>query len=149
MSKPFSIKDLPLYEDTESKSKRSVWVTLDRKQEPSTLETAVSSTRQATCDFLDQFKQQKDEASKLYDSTSRSFAERLDYVRAETNLIPKVVLISLSGLSGLLIGFRRSTFRKFLYSTALGTGAAALCFPKEAKDISSQAYGVTKVKASN
>lgn len=143
-SAPKTIKDLPIYADPASQ--RAIWVTLDRPQERSSLETAVSTVRQTTCEFFSQFKQQKEEACKLYESTSRSVAGQLEYVRAETNLIPKVVFISLSGLSGLLIGFRRSSFRKFVYSTVLGTGAAALCFPKEAKEISGRTYGVGKDK---
>lgn len=143
-SPPKTIKDLPIY--TDPSSQKSLWVTIDRKQEPSSLETAVTTFRQTTCDFLSQFKHQKDEAAKLYESSARSLTGHLDYVRAETNLIPKVVFISLSGLSGLLIGFRRSSFRKFVYSGIMGTGAAALCFPKEAKEISGQVYGCTKTK---
>jgi hypothetical protein len=32
-----------------------------------------------------------------------------------------------------LIGFRRSALRKFFYATVLTTGAAAVCYPNEAK----------------
>lgn len=32
-----------------------------------------------------------------------------------------------------MIGFRRSALRKFFYATVLTTGAAAVCYPNEAK----------------
>lgn len=145
MTSPKTIKDLPIYSDPNSKN--FVWVTIDKKHEPTTLEEGISTVRQAGCQFLSQFKHQKEETMKFYESTSNRVTQQLDYIRAETNLIPKVVFITLSGFSGLLVGFRRSSFRKFIYSSALATGATALCFPKEAKAFSTQAYDSTKQQA--
>jgi hypothetical protein len=56
----------------------------------------------------------------------------------------QVAFISLSGFSGLLIGFRRSAFRKFLYVSALSAGATAICFPNEAKQLSNQTLDLSK-----
>jgi hypothetical protein len=73
--------------------------------------------------------------------------DQLAYIRSETNIIPKLVFISLSGLSGLLIGFRRSNLRKFFYSTTLATGAAGLCYPQEAKYVISVVYNQGRKQA--
>lgn len=145
MTSPKSIKDLPIYSSPDEA--KSVWVSIEQKKQPTALEDAVSSFRQAGCSFLNQFKQQKDDSIKFYESTSQQVAQQLDYISSEYNIIPKVVFISLSGFSGLLLGYRRSAFRKFLYTSVLASGATALCFPKEAKQYSNKAYDAGKQNA--
>ena len=137
-----TIKDLPIYADDKQQidatSTNVLWV---EQATRSSLETTISTIRQSTCDFLQQFKQQKEKAMELVDQSKLQVNSQLEYIRSETNLVPKFVFISLSGLSGLLIGYRRSKFRKIFYTTVLTVGSASLCYPKEAKLYYDQAYG--------
>jgi len=141
-----SVKDLPLYSNTSNQ--RVIWVNVNTaKPERSQLEELIRTTRESLCEFLHQFKDQREKSSKLYKESTSYLNDQLAYIRSETNIIPKLAFISLSGFSGLLIGFRRSNFRKFLYSTTLATGAAALCYPQEAKYVSNAVYNQGRKQA--
>lgn len=141
-----TIKDLPIYPD-ETPNTKAVWVNVEPPR--SSLETTISTIRQSTCEFMQQFKTQKEKTVALVEQTKSNANTQLEYIRSETNLVPKVVFISLSGLSGLLIGFRKSKFRKFMYTSLLTVGATSLCYPKEARVYYDQAYGFGKKTASD
>jgi hypothetical protein len=141
-----SVKDLPIY--STSSNQQELWINLSTpKSERSQLEELIRTTRESLCDFLHQFKDQREKSSKLYKESTSYLNNQLAYIRSETNIIPKLAFISLSGLSGLLIGFRRSNFRKFLYSTTLATSAAALCYPQEAKYVTNVVYNQGRKQA--
>ena len=144
-----TIKDLPIYADEKQQSAlatTTMWINIEQPSR-SPLETTISTIRQSTCDFMHQFKAQKEKTIELVDKTKSNANSQLEYIRSETNLVPKFVFISLSGLSGLLIGFRKSTFRKLLYTSVLTVGSASLCYPKEAKVYYDQAYGLGRKTA--
>jgi hypothetical protein len=136
---PKKINELPLYSDNSNSKSDAVWVVLD-KQERSQLEQGISTVRLETVGLIQQFQKQKQELCQYYTNTKSNVSSQLSTLRNEHHILPKLAFISLSSLSGLLIGFRRSTFRKLVYSTALGGGALALCYPKEARVYSGQAY---------
>jgi len=133
---PKTVKDLPIYVDVSETAQRTLLVELVTPK--SDLETAVASARSQACALMSQYKTERQNAAALYDKTKAQLNTQLEYVRSETNIIPKVAFISLSGLSGLLIGFRRGIFRKLVYSTVLGGAAAAACFPAETRAYSNR-----------
>ncbi|CAF0732635.1 unnamed protein product [Brachionus calyciflorus] len=141
MSSPRTIKDLPIYGDSQNESNKPLWIVVENP-EKSELEKFVSETRQTACGLMRQFNDQTEYLTKALEQNKLVLKNQLEYVRSETNLIPKVAFISLSGLSGLLLGYRKSTFRKLLYSTLLTGGATSLCYPTEARVYSSKAYEV-------
>jgi hypothetical protein len=141
-----TIKDLPLYLREGENYGRSLIVHLD-SNDRGQLEATVSSLRQSACQFMQQYNEQKEKSLNYYESYKSNVKQQLHYLRSDTNIIPKVVFISLSGFGGLLLGFRRSTFRKFIYGATFATGAAALCYPNEAKLYSNQVCELTKAKA--
>lgn len=139
-----SINDLPIYND--EKSMRQVAL-VNVKVEKNQLEQAITTVRQATFDFLNKYQEQKEKSLQFYDSTKKDVNEMLGYLRQESVVLPKVAFISLSGFGGLLLGFRRSSFRKILYSGALTTTATALCFPNQTKVYANQASQYAKENA--
>ena len=124
-----TVKDLPIY--SSANNGNELWVQIET--EKSDLEKGVSSLRTSVCSLMQSFKSQTENSIQLYEKNKNVLNSHLEYIRSETNLVPKVVFISLSGLSGLLIGFRRSAFRKLIYSSVLFSASASLCFPNEAK----------------
>ena len=65
----------------------------------------------------------------------------LDQLRAEENQALRAGVIAGGGLVGLLFGMMRGRFIKRLFYTGLGAGgAAAVCYPNEATDLSKEAY---------
>ena len=81
------------------------------EKEKNPFEAAITNVRQSTFLFLNKYNQQKENAFQFYESSRLQFRQQLDYLRQEAVVLPKIVFISLSGFSGLLIGFRRSNFR--------------------------------------
>jgi hypothetical protein len=143
---PKKISELPLYSDNKSDELKAVWVVLE-KQERGQLEQGISSLRQETEGLIQKFHKQRQELCQYVTNTRSSVNSQLNSLRNEHHILPKLAFISLSGLSGLLIGYRRSTFRKLVYSTVLGGGAVALCYPKEARVYSTQVYDVASKNA--
>jgi hypothetical protein len=141
-----TLKDLPLYLREGENYDRSLIVHLD-SSERGQLEATISSIRQGACQFMQQYAEQKEKSLKYYESCESNVKQQLNYLRSDTNIIPKVIFISLSGFGGVLLGFRRTAFRKFIYGATFATGAAALCYPNEAKLYSNQVTQFTKAKA--
>jgi hypothetical protein len=139
-----TIKDLPLYSNNRQLSNsKEIWLVVENPNK-SQFQQGVTSFREGVFDLIKSVQQQKQNTIEYYSNTRSNLNSQVNKLSLEYNVLPKVVFISLSGLSGLLIGYKRSAFRKFLYSTALATGAAALCYPKEAKEYSNHVYGCAK-----
>lgn len=147
MSSPKTIKDLPIYDDSLNGNGKALWVTIEKKTDKSELESLVSSARQSACNFVKEFQHQKDSTINYYETTKENIRNKVNYISSETNLIPKLAFISLSGLSGLLIGYKKSSVRKLFYTGLLTTGATAVCYPKEAKVFSSKLYEISEQNA--
>ena len=142
-----SINDLPIYKLKEA-SKKEILVQLDGKQqdEPGMFSDFIRSTRQSACSLVKSFQSETDSVITYVDKTEKNVISQLNYIQNDTNIIPKFVFISLAGFGGMLLGFRRSKLRKLFYGVTFGTAAAALCYPKEAKIYSGQAYELGKAK---
>ena len=140
MASSKTISDLSIY-GSDSIQPKEIWVSIPNS-EKSQLETAISTVRQTACSMVKAFKGQTKEMNKFVDANKKEADDKLSYLRSESTILPKVAFISLSTLSGFLIGFRRSTARKLLYSATLGTATTALCYPNEAKNITSQVSGM-------
>ncbi|RNA30979.1 MICOS complex subunit Mic26-like [Brachionus plicatilis] len=141
-----TIKDLPIYGESSSESSKPVWAVVE-KTEKSELEKFVTNFRQSVCSLMGQFQKQTNSSIQYYEQSRDSLKNKVDYVRSETNIIPKFAFISLSGLSGLLLGYRKSIFKKVLYSSLLTSGSAALCYPKETKNFYNKAYEASSIEA--
>lgn len=137
LKKAKTLHDLSIYESTPIDS-RELWVALP-DTEKSQLETMITSVRQGACSIVKQIKKSTEQATQYYDQSKKSADNKLTHLRSESTVLPKVVFISLSTMSGFLIGFRRSTIRKVFYSGVLAAGSTALCYPNEAKMYSSKA----------
>jgi hypothetical protein len=133
------VKELPLY--STDYGRKSVFVNL--VHDKTDFERGITQVRQVAFDFVDKFSETKERVIRFYETGVAHTQSTLDYVRSETNILPKLTFITLSGLGGLLVGFRRSKFRKFLYSASFGTGALALCYPNETRIYSKNAYDWT------
>ncbi len=83
------------------------------QREKNQLEKAITNVRESTFLFINKYNQEKENAFKFYESSRNQLSNQLDYLRQESVVLPKIVFISLSGFSGLLIGYRRSNFRLF------------------------------------
>lgn len=141
-----TIKDLPLYDEADKSESKPVWLVLE-SSEKSQLEQAIATLRKETCGLMKSFQHQKDQTVQVVNQTSKTITDQVNTISTEYRLVPKLAFISLSGFSGLLLAYRRSVFRKFIYSSVLAGGAAALCYPNEAKAYSGQVSNVINKNA--
>jgi hypothetical protein len=138
------IEDLPLYGNEGKRLKRAeVWVKTpeSENEKKSILEQYIGEARKGTCDAVTKITDQTKSSVSLIQTTRQNLSNQLNYIRSETNIIPKVIFVSLSGFGGALLAFRRSAFRKVVYGTFGATAALAVCCPAEAQQYSSKAYG--------
>lgn len=131
-----TIADLSVYAASNA-TPRELWVLIDNPNK-SDLESGISAIRQGTCSAVKQFQSATKQVSDYFQSTKDSADKKLTYLRCESTVLPKFAFISLSTMSGLLIGFKKSAFKKALYCTLLGAGSTALVFPNEFKRLKNQ-----------
>ncbi|KAK2158823.1 hypothetical protein LSH36_163g03005 [Paralvinella palmiformis] len=74
-------------------------------------------------------------------------ADVLRYLRDDSGAIPRAAFITVSGLGGLVAGYRGGIFRKAFYASIGMAAAASICYPDQAVDISKQAWIFTKEQA--
>lgn len=58
----------------------------------------------------------------------------LDYLREESNIMPRMGAIGIGGLAGLILGLRGRTFKRIVYSSTGALTMAAICYPKKAEE---------------
>jgi len=91
----------------------------------------------------------------MFESTSKTLKEKsavgqahaedfLDYLQNDPGMLPRVSVITIAGLGGIVAGYRGGVLRKLFYSATAATAAASLCYPNEAVAYSKQAYGYAK-----
>lgn len=131
-----TIADLPIY-PASNQTPKELWVLIDNPNK-SDLESGISAVRQGTCSAVKQLQSATRQVSDYFQTTKVSADKKLSYLRSESTVLPKFAFISLSTMSGLLIGFKKSAFKKALYCTLLGAGSTALVFPNEFKGIKNQ-----------
>jgi hypothetical protein len=136
------VKDLPLYNQENNKP---FYVALVKP--PNDFEQGVSELRKEVFGFIDLFDEQKKRAIEFYKCFVYHARTSIDYIHVEANVLPKMAVIAGSGLTGILLGLRRSNFRRLVYSASLMTASTALCYPKEAKHYGSITADWTKKSA--
>jgi hypothetical protein len=76
----------------------------------------------------------------LYGSVlERSSSGTLDYIRDDETFFPKVGVVTIAGLGGLLLGHRGGAVRKTFYSSVAVAVALSACYPKQSSNLLDQA----------
>ena len=138
------VKNLPIYADEKPK-KNYIYVSFER--EKTSYEKFISSSRQIVFNYIDKFSHQTERAVKFYETGVEHTRSTLEYIRLETNILPKLTFISLSAAAGVVFGYKRSNFRKFTYSTLFTTAAVALCYTNETRKYSNDTLECVRTKS--
>ena len=64
----------------------------------------------------------------------------IDYIHDDQTFLPKVGVITIAGLGGLLLGHKGGTTRKTFYSSVAAMVALSACYPKQSANILDQVY---------
>ena len=138
-----TLKDISVYD---LKDSQSIFVSLDI-DDRDRLEKLISGTRQGVCNVVQKFNNQIDTTKQMIQKTKTEVNNKLEYIRSETRILPKITFISLSGFGGLLLAFKHSNARKIIYSGTAATVATALCYPNQTKLYTRKTTEFTKNKA--
>ncbi|KAK7456547.1 hypothetical protein BaRGS_00039345 [Batillaria attramentaria] len=71
----------------------------------------------------------------------------IDYIQNDPGMLPRVVVITIAGLGGVVAGYRgrlEVQHGKRFYSAAAITAAASLCYPNQAVELSNDVYKYCK-----
>lgn len=64
----------------------------------------------------------------------------IDYIRDDETFFPKVGVVTIAGLGGLLLGHKGGVFRKTFYSSVAALVALSACYPKQSANLLDQVY---------
>ncbi|CAF4018228.1 unnamed protein product [Rotaria magnacalcarata] len=73
----------------------------------------------------------------------------IDYIHDDGTLLPKVGVITIAGLGGLLLGQKGGPIRKTFYSSVAGIVALSACYPKQSANVLDQVYIRIKNQSKN
>ena len=73
----------------------------------------------------------------------------IDYIRDDETLLPKVGVVTIAGLGGLLLGHKGGALRKTFYSSVAAAVALSACYPKQTSNILDQVYIRMKNESKN
>jgi len=58
----------------------------------------------------------------------------LDYLREESNMMPRLGAVGIGGLTGLIFSLRGGKFKRLVYTSTGALSVAAVCYPKQAQE---------------
>jgi len=77
------------------------------------------------------------------------FKATLDYIRDDQSFFPKVGVVTIAGLGGLLLGHKGGVLRKTFYSSVAAAVALSACYPKQSANLLDQVYIRIKNESKN
>ena len=64
----------------------------------------------------------------------------IDYIRDDQTFFPKVGVVTIAGLGGLLLGHKGGALRKTFYASVAVAVALSACYPKQSANLLDQVY---------
>lgn len=77
------------------------------------------------------------------------FLATIDYIRDDETLLPKVGVVTIAGLGGLLLGHKGGPIRKGFYSSVAALVALSACYPKQSANLLDQVYLQVKTQTNS
>jgi hypothetical protein len=77
------------------------------------------------------------------------FTAAMNYIRDDQAFLPKVGVVTIAGLGGLLLGHKSGVLRKTLYSSAAVAVALSACYPKQSANLFDQFSSRIKIESGN
>ncbi|CAL1679108.1 unnamed protein product [Lasius platythorax] len=102
--------------------------------QPTALEQNISKIRKSIQAVVSEYQHYTGVISDTIDTGVEHSRSLLDYLREESNVMPRVGAIAIGGLAGLVLGLRGRTFKRLVYSSTGALTTAAICYPKKAEE---------------
>lgn len=101
---------------------------------PSALEQNISKIRKSLQAVMSEYQHYTGVVSDTIDTGIEHSRSLLDYLREESNVMPRMGAIAIGGIAGLVLGLRGRKFKRIMYSSAGALTMAAICYPKKAEE---------------
>ncbi|XP_049853882.1 MICOS complex subunit MIC27 isoform X2 [Schistocerca gregaria] len=147
-AKPCRPSELPLYEDDSCgcrpKRKGGAHLGALEQQTSSALEEQIRVIRKELWVWHDQYKGYRDKLVEKIEVAKAHSESTLAFLKEEGNYLPRIGAISLGGLTGVIFGLRGGWFRRLTYGAAGSLAMSALCYPRQASEVSQEALTYAK-----
>lgn len=98
------------------------------------IEEGFGTVRKNIKGFITEYRHVTDTVKDKLNTSMEHSSLLLDYLREESNMLPRIGAVGIGGLTGLIFSLRGGKFKKIIYTTTGIVTAASICYPKEAKD---------------
>jgi hypothetical protein len=132
-------KDLPIYDDPFDQNEYRMM-----PREPGVFQPAVARVRQAVQKTAEPYRPNFSAARTSLTKTREQVVAFQRQLAESPGQLGPLALIGVAGLTGIVLGHRRSALRRIVYASGLATVAAAFCFPQHAQRYAAIAYDETK-----
>jgi len=148
------VRDLPIYYDLKNDDIHR-YIPRINDEQPKTannnswIHPYVSQTRQSVQQSWNDNKALRERIARGIETGGAHAKTTIDYIRDDQTFLPKVAVVTVAGLGGLLLGHKGSVLRKTFYSTVAAGVALSACYPKQSANILDQVYIRIKNETNN
>jgi hypothetical protein len=147
------VRDLPIYYDTKNDDLYRYTPRINDDQPKVSnniwLYSSVSQTRQSLQQIWNDNKELRQRIARGVETGEGHAKATIDYIRDDQTFIPKVAVVTVAGLGGLLLGHKGGVLRKTFYSSIAATVALSACYPKQSANLLDQVYIRIKNESKN
>ncbi|XP_014206979.1 MICOS complex subunit MIC27 isoform X2 [Copidosoma floridanum] len=122
--------ELPIYTFEKPASREPPCV----QTEEGVLEQNFGMVRKSVQEFFKQFTGYTAVITNTIETGKAHSQVTLDYLREESNVLPRIGAVGLGGLSGLILALRGGKFKKLVYTSTGALAVASICYPKQAQE---------------
>ncbi|EZA47565.1 MICOS complex subunit MIC27 isoform X2 [Ooceraea biroi] len=122
--------ELPIYTFEDDYCKQSPC----KECPPSALEQNISKVRKSIQAVVSEYQHYTGVVSDTISIGYEHSNSLLDYLREESNVMPRMGAIGIGGLAGLILGLRGRTFKRIVYSSTGAVTMAAICYPRKVEE---------------
>ncbi|CAF1047833.1 unnamed protein product [Rotaria sordida] len=113
------------------------------------LYSSVNQTRQSLQQIWNDNKDLRLRVARGLETGEAHTKATIDYIRDDQTLLPKVGVVTIAGLGGLLLGHKGGPIRRTFYSSIAVAVALSACYPKQSANLLDQVYIRIKNESKN
>ncbi|CAF3327849.1 unnamed protein product [Rotaria socialis] len=141
-SRVIRVRDLPIYYDSKADDDFRYAPRVGDDQKKSTnnswLYSSISQTRQSLQQLWNDNKGLRLRITRGLETGEAHSKATIDYIRDDQTFLPKVGVVTIAGLGGLLLGHKSGPIRKTFYSSVAVAVALSACYPKQSANLLDQ-----------
>jgi len=147
------VRDLPIYYDAKNDDIYR-YVPRINDDQPKTnnnnwLYPYISQTRQSVQQIWTDNKNLRQRIARGVETGEAHAKATIDYIRDDQTFLPKVGVVTIAALGGLLLGHKGGAIRKTFYSSVAAAVALSACYPKQSANLLDQVYVRIKNESKN